>query len=63
MVKLFYISSTFEYGSSETRRTSDVICCIVTSKNINACKICTIDRGAGYILDMYIKTTRLCVLI
>ena len=41
----------------------NVICCIVTSKNIDTCKICSINRGAGYILDMYIKTTWLCVLI
>ena len=45
------------------RRTSDVICCILTSKHINTSKICSIDRRAGYILDMYIKTTWLCVLI
>ena len=43
--------------------TSDVICCIVTSKNIKTCKMCSTDRRAGYILDMYIKTIWLCVLI
>ena len=34
---------------------SGVICCIVTSKNINTCKISSNDRRAGYILDMHRK--------
>ena len=34
---------------------SGVICCIVTSKNINTCKISSNNRRAGYILDMHRK--------
>ena len=59
IVKLFYISSTLEIWFSLNEEN---ISCIVTSKNMNACKICSIDRR-GYVRNMYIKTTLLCVLI